>query len=56
MKTQIYIYERANEKNIVVFGSWNRILTEADIRSELSDMMRYLDPKKFSHRVIIIKD
>lgn len=52
MGTRIEVYEIANPKNVVASWETNRNLTAAEIRKELPYLMRYLDPKKFTHQII----
>lgn len=53
MKTRIEIYEIARPENIVASGEWTRKLSASEQRKELRYLMRYLDPKKYTHRIII---
>lgn len=53
MKTRIEVYEIANPKNVVTSGEWNRHLSAAEIRKEIPILMRYLNPRKFTHRITI---
>ena len=52
MGTRIEIYEIANPTNVVASSQTNRNLSAKEIRKEIAYMMRYLDPKKFSNRII----
>lgn len=53
MKTRIEVYEIARPTNIAASGEWNRRLSAPEIRKELRDLKRHLDPNKFTHRIII---
>lgn len=52
MKTRIEIFRTDNRKNVVASGEWNRILSSGQIRKEKRLLMRHLDPKKHSSRII----
>lgn len=52
MKTRIEVYEIARPTNVVASSEWNRRLSASEIRKELRDLKRYLDPTKFTHRII----
>lgn len=52
MKTRVEIFEVARPANVVASGEWNRHLSASEIRKELRRLMRWLDPKKFAHRII----
>lgn len=53
MKTRIEIYEIACPANIVASGCWSRKLRTQEIRKEIAyNMMRHLDAKKFTHRIV----
>lgn len=52
MKTRIEIYEIANDENVVHSGCWSRKLRTHEIRKEIAYMMRHLDAKKFTHRIV----
>ncbi|WP_370744633.1 hypothetical protein [Alistipes communis] len=52
MKTRIEIYEIARPANIVASGCWSRKLRTQEIRKEIAYMMRHLDAKKFTHRIV----
>lgn len=53
MKTRIEVYEIARPTNVATSGEWNKRLPAAEIRKELRDLKRWLDPQKFSHRIIV---
>ncbi len=53
MKTRIEIFRTDNRKNVVASGEWNRILSSGQIRKEKRLLMRHLDPKKHSSRIIV---
>lgn len=52
MKTRIEVFEIARPTNVAASGEWNKRLSAAEIRKELRDLKRWLDPQKFSHRII----
>ena len=51
MKTRIEVYEIARPTNVAASGEWNRRLSTAEIRKEIRNLMRWLDPQKFTHRI-----
>ncbi len=51
MKTRIEVYEIARPTNVATSGEWNRRLSTAEIRKEVQNLMRWLDPQKFTHRI-----
>lgn len=54
MRTRIEVYTIANPDNVVTSGEWNRKLLASEIKKELKDLYRWLDPKKHAHRIIIL--
>lgn len=54
MKTRIEVYTIANPNNVVTSGEWNRKLLNSEIKKELKDLYRWLDPKKHAHRIILL--
>ena len=53
MKTRIEVYEIGRPKNVAASSEVNRRLSATQIRKELRALMRYLDPQKFTHRIIV---
>lgn len=52
MTTRIEIYEKARPDNVVASSTRNRRLTAPEIRKELRELKRWLDPTKYAHRII----
>lgn len=52
MKTRIEVYEIKRPTNIASSGMWNRRLSASEERQAVRELMRFLDPKLFTFRVI----
>lgn len=51
-RTRIEVYEIARPENIATSGEWTRKLSAAEERKEIRYLMQWLDPNKFTYRVI----